>query len=135
MVMQVGRGTQADRNGKGLVEYLRSDGKGRGVNSEYQLVSKASTATAGNTVKNNKQSASSREPQARAHHWGWSGWQQSPRNEEVYSRSRGCSPTQAFGELCARHDFLATTWTGESIRKEAHRIVLESNKWHLILIV
>jgi penicillin-binding protein 1A len=73
---QVDRGTQADRNGKGLVDYLRSDGKGRGVNSEYQLVSKASAAAAGNTTKNSKQSVSSREPQVWAHDWGWSGWQQ-----------------------------------------------------------
>jgi nucleoside-diphosphate-sugar epimerase len=42
----------------------------RGVNSEYQLVSKASAAAAGNIVKNSKQSVSSREPQVWAHDWG-----------------------------------------------------------------
>ncbi len=93
---QVDRGMRADRNGKGLVDYLRSDGKGRGVNSEYQLVSKASAATAGNTVKNSKQSVSSREPQVWAHDWGWSGWQQSPRNDEVHSRSRRLQSYPSF---------------------------------------
>ena len=113
---QVDRGMRADRNGKGLVDYLRSDGKGRGVNSEYQLVSKASAATAGNTVKNSKQSVSSREPQVWAHDWGWSGWQQSPRNDEVHSRYAGCSHTQVFGE-CSPSATKAGFGVGSQVRR------------------
>jgi penicillin-binding protein 1A len=91
---QVDRGTRAARNGKGLLEYLRSDGKGRGVDSEYKLVSKASAT--GGTVENSKQSVSSREPQVWAHDWGWSGWQQSPRNDEVHRRSRRLQSYPSF---------------------------------------